>query len=298
MNFLKSAHSLIFKMLKNAGKSRKLLFTLIIPRALNFTEFPEICFKDDLRAFLLCAGFSNSFSWARSLSCLSCSRFTFGFIGWTRDSLACWANAFSLSCRRRRRLCCSKKKKKKKKATAPSHIWTDDETGVFLFLMQGDKTMIGYFNRKKLKKDKKKKEIPRTKTVGEIAGLMGAKGFGVTGVSCYGFIAIFHQGYSRRAAGVIRSLFHKLLLTRPPPLYSCLFPFASTLSGRSMRKPHQLILPEAHIGKYINSFFYRSSLVWNTLPAAIQNITCNQKFKKEIEKNWSAHMHSTQFNSI
>ena len=94
------------------------------------------------------------------------------------------------------------------------------------------------------------------------------------------------------------TLFHKLLLTRPPPLDSCLFPFASTLSGRSMRKPHQLILPEAHTSKYINSFFYRSSLVWNTLPATIQNITCNQTFKKEIEKNWSAHMHSTQFNPI
>ena len=63
-------------------------------------------------------------------------------------------------------------------------------------------------------------------------------------------------------------------------------------------KPHQLILPEAHTSKYINSFFYRSSLVWNTLPAAIQNITCNQTFKKKIEKNWSAHMHSTQFNPI
>ena len=80
------------------------------------------------------------------------------------------------------------------------------------------------------------------------------------------------------------TLFHKLLLTRPPPLDSCLFPFASTLSGRSMRKPHQLILPEAHTSKYINSFFYRSSLVWNTLLATIQNITCNQTFRKKIKK--------------
>ena len=92
------------------------------------------------------------------------------------------------------------------------------------------------------------------------------------------------------------ALFHKLLLTRPPPLDSCLFPFASMLSGRSMRKPHQLILLNAHTSKYINSFFYRSSLVWNTLPADIQDITCNQTFKKEIEKKWSAQMHSTQLN--
>ena len=46
------------------------------------------------------------------------------------------------------------------------------------------------------------------------------------------------------------TLFHKLLLTRPPPLDSCLFPFPSTLSGRSMRKPHQLILPEAQTVNY------------------------------------------------
>ena len=32
----------------------------------------------------------------------------------------------------------------KKKARALSHIWTDEETGVFLSLMQGDETTIGY----------------------------------------------------------------------------------------------------------------------------------------------------------
>ena len=104
--------------------------------------------------------------------------------------------------------------------------------------------------------------------------------------------------WHREIASLTSTLIHKLLLIRPPPLDSCLFPFASTLSGRSMRKPYQLILPDAHTSKYINSFFYRSSLVWNTLQAAIQNITCNQTFKKEIEKKWSAHMHSAQFNPI
>ena len=58
-----------------------------------------------------------------------------------------------------------------------------------------------------------------------------------------------------------------------------------------MRKPHQLMLPEAHTSVYNKLFFYRSSLVWNTLPAAIQYITCNQTFRKEIEKNWSACTH-------
>ena len=61
-----------------------------------------------------------------------------------------------------------------------------------------------------------------------------------------------------------------------------------------MRKPHQLILPEAHTSKYSNSFFYRSSLVWNTLPAAIQNITC---LRKKLKKLVSTHaLHPIQSN--
>ena len=64
----------------------------------------------------------------------------------------------------------------KKKPRAPSHIWPDEETDVFLSLMQGDEMTIGYFNRMKLKK------MPRTKATEEIAGLMRAKGFSVTAV--------------------------------------------------------------------------------------------------------------------
>ena len=36
----------------------------------------------------------------------------------------------------------------REKARAPSHIWTDEEMGVFLSLMQGDETTIGDFNQK------------------------------------------------------------------------------------------------------------------------------------------------------
>ena len=46
MNFSKIARSLIFKMLKNAGKSWKILFTLIIPRALNFSAFSRDLFHE------------------------------------------------------------------------------------------------------------------------------------------------------------------------------------------------------------------------------------------------------------
>ena len=63
---------------------------------------------------------------------------------------------------------------KRKRELAPGYIWMDEETGVFLSLMQGDKTTIGY-EAKKLKN--KKKEMPRTKLkaivgIEEIAGLM------------------------------------------------------------------------------------------------------------------------------
>ena len=59
---------------------------------------------------------------------------------------------------------------KRKRELAPGYIWMDEETGVFLSLMQGDKTTIGYFNWMKLWKLKKK--MPRTKAIEEIAGLM------------------------------------------------------------------------------------------------------------------------------
>ena len=47
---------------------------------------------------------------------------------------------------------------KRKRELAPGYIWMDEETGVFLSLMQGDKTTIGYFNWMKLKNKKNKKK--------------------------------------------------------------------------------------------------------------------------------------------
>ena len=150
MNFLKSVHSLIFKMLKNAGKSWKILCTLIIPRALNFSAFFRDLLQGRFAGFsvLSCTGFSNSFSWASSLSYLSCSRFVFGFIGWTRVSHGCWANGLCLSCRRRRRSCCSKIESE----SPESYLDGRGDRCFFLSLMQGDETTIGYFNRMKLKR--------------------------------------------------------------------------------------------------------------------------------------------------
>ena len=61
------------------------------------------------------------------------------------------------------------------------------------------------------------------------------------------------------------TLFHLIPHTRPPPLDSCLFPFASTNTVRSTRKPKQLTLPRARTSRYVKSFSFRSALLWNNL---------------------------------
>ena len=153
MNFLKSAHSLIFKMLKNAGKSWKILFTLIIPRALNFSAFSRDLLQRRSAGFSVVRGLFKFFFVSKQ-SCLSCSHFAFGFIGWTRVSHGCWANGLSLYCRRRSRLCCSKKESESSPRVIHVSEWT--RRRVFsCFSCPDDKTTIGYFNWMKLKNKKK-----------------------------------------------------------------------------------------------------------------------------------------------
>ena len=141
-------------MLKNAGKSWKILFTLIIPRALNFSAFSRDLLQRRSAGFSVVHGLFKFFFVSKQ-SCHSCSHFAFGFIGWTRVSHGCWANGLSLYCRRRRPDSFVLLQKKKREL-APGYIWMDEETGVFLSLMQGDKTTIGYFNWMKLKNKKKR----------------------------------------------------------------------------------------------------------------------------------------------
>ena len=66
-------------------------------------------------------------------------------------------------------------------------------------------------------------------------------------------------------------------------------------SASFLRKPKQLILPRVLTSKYVKSFFFRSALLWNTLPAQLQNIACYHKFKTRLKAHWSAHKYSTQF---
>ena len=68
------------------------------------------------------------------------------------------------------------------------------------------------------------------------------------------------------------TLFHQLVHHGEGPLMECMFQLSSA-TGRSVRKPHQLILGMASSTKRLNGFLYSAPILWNMLPAKIQNIT-------------------------
>ena len=91
-------------------------------------------------------------------------------------------------------------------------------------------------------------------------------------------------------------LFFNLLKRRPAPLSECLYPFAYSKSHRSLRKPYQLLLPYANSNKFVKSFFYRSALLWNSLPHKIQSMTSKGQFHVAIEEEWGDYKFNTQSN--
>ena len=92
------------------------------------------------------------------------------------------------------------------------------------------------------------------------------------------------------------TLFYKLLHRRPEPLHELLFPFAHTTSSRCRRKPLQLLLLQARTTRYRETFFYRSALLWNSVPPDIQAHTNSTTFRKAIEQHWSAYRYTTTQN--
>ena len=66
----------------------------------------------------------------------------------------------------------------------------------------------------------------------------------------------------------------------------CLFPFSSTVSSYNFRKPRLLILPTTRTSRYLNSFFYHSALLWNSLPSSIQSITKPNHFRQALTSHW------------
>lgn len=100
--------------------------------------------------------------------------------------------------------------------------------------------------------------------------------------------------WRREIQGMV--LFHQLLLSRPPPLSDCLFPFSHTKVSRSQRKPFQLLLPNVKTNRFLKSFFFRSSLLWNSLPHCIQSLTSSPQFKQALQDHWRAHKFNTHTN--
>ena len=66
----------------------------------------------------------------------------------------------------------------------------------------------------------------------------------------------------------------------------CVFQLSSA-TGRSVRKPHQLILGMASSTKRLNGFFFSAAILWNTLPAKIQKITNPRLFRATLEDRWT-----------
>ena len=84
-------------------------------------------------------------------------------------------------------------------------------------------------------------------------------------------------------------LLHQLLQERPDPLSDTLPQYASTCNTRSPRKPKELILANARTTRYSKSFFFRTSVVWNTLPGHLQQLTSPHQFKLAIREHFHAH---------
>ena len=92
------------------------------------------------------------------------------------------------------------------------------------------------------------------------------------------------------------TMFHKLLHSRPEPLSECLFQYASATSARSRRKPFQLLLPHTRTTRYRESFFYRSALLWNSLPHNIQSLKNSKSFRDALEDHHQSYKFTTTEN--
>ena len=92
------------------------------------------------------------------------------------------------------------------------------------------------------------------------------------------------------------TMFHKLLHSRPEPLGECLFQYASATSARSRRKPFQLLLPHTRTTRYRESFFYRSALLWNSLPHDIQSPKNSKSFRNALENHYQSYKFTTTQN--
>ena len=89
------------------------------------------------------------------------------------------------------------------------------------------------------------------------------------------------------------TLFFDIVFSRPSALSNCIrcFPFVHTKVNRirTLRKPLQILLPRAKSSRYANSFFFRSAVLWNTLPHNILSLNSSRKFRQTLEQHWKSH---------
>ena len=88
------------------------------------------------------------------------------------------------------------------------------------------------------------------------------------------------------------TLFFNLLRSRPPLLADSLFSFVSDSSSYNHRKPYQIILPHAKTSRFLHSFFFRSAILWNTLPHSLQSTQNPKKFRLDLEDHWQLYKFS------
>ena len=93
----------------------------------------------------------------------------------------------------------------------------------------------------------------------------------------------------RRAVASMVQLHSFLYHARSTPMSALLFPFSSSVTKRSLRKPFNLVLGDAKSTRRLSSFLYRNSILWNTLPSAIQSIKNKNTFKRSLELHWQEY---------
>ena len=81
------------------------------------------------------------------------------------------------------------------------------------------------------------------------------------------------------------------------PLSDCMFPFSSARSHWSTRKPKQLLLPITSTTSYLNSFFYRSAILWISLPHSVQILKGKKAFRDAGENYWSRYKYRADVNN-
>ena len=101
--------------------------------------------------------------------------------------------------------------------------------------------------------------------------------------------------WRREVASMV--LFQSVIHTRPNPLSTLLFPFSKDVHpARNLRKLYQLVIGKATTTRLQSSFFYRSSVQWNTLPKFLQEPSTSQRFKQLLETHWSRYQFNTSKN--